>query len=99
VMCLTGHHHISKVQTVNGLHYIASPAAVQYPHAFRTITIDGNEASLEFHQVRDQRIIELGKHNLLTSKNAEEYAGGSAEDILEYCHGSELDNNVILKLR
>ena len=97
--CLTGHHHISKIQTVNGLHYIASPATVQYPHAFRTITIDGSEARLEFHQVRDQRIIELGKHNLLTSKNAEEYAGGKADDILAYCHGGELDNNVILKLR
>ena len=98
-MCLTGHHHISKIQTVNGLHYIASPAAVQYPHAFRTITINDNEARLEFHQVRDQRIIELGKHNLLTSKNAEEYAGGKADDILAYCHGGELDNNVTLKLR
>ena len=98
-MCLTGHHHISKVQTVNGLHYIASPAAVQYPHAFRTITIDGDEARLQFHQVRDQRIIELGRHNLLTSKNAEEYAGGRAEDILAYCHGSDNDNDVVLRLR
>jgi hypothetical protein len=34
----------------------------------------------------------------LTSKNAEEYAGGKADDILAYCHGSELDNNVTLKL-
>ncbi len=97
--CLTGHHHISKIQTVNGLHYIASRATVQYPHAFRTITIDGSEARLEFHQVRDQRIIELGRHNLLTSKNAEEYAGGKADDILAYCHGGESDNNVILELR
>jgi hypothetical protein len=98
-MCLTGHHHISKIQTVNGLHYIASPATVQYPHAFRTITINDNEASLEFHQVRDQRIIELGKQNLLTSKNAEEYAGGKADDILAYCHGGEGDNDVVLRLR
>ncbi len=98
-MCLTGHHHISKIQTVNGLHYITSPAAVQYPHAFRTITINRNEVRLQFHQVRDQRIVELGKKFLLTSKNAEEYAGGKAEDILTYCHGSELDNNVTLRLR
>ncbi len=97
--CLMGHHHVSKIQTVNGLHYIASPATVQYPHAFRTITISGHEASLQFHQIRDKRTVELGKSNLLTSKNAEEYAGGKAEDILAYCHGSELDNNVTLKLR
>ena len=98
-MCLTGHHHISKIQTVNGLHYIESPATVQYPHAFRTITINDNEARLQFHQVRDQRIIELGKKFLLTSKNAEEYAGGKADDILAYCHGGKHDNNVTLKLR
>jgi len=97
--CLMGHHHVSKIQKVNGLHYIASPAAVQYPHAFRTITIGSNEARLQFHQIRDQRIIELGKNNLLTSKNAEEYAGGSAGDILAYCHGGEGDNDVVLKLR
>jgi 3',5'-cyclic AMP phosphodiesterase CpdA len=97
--CLMGHHHISKVQTVNGLHYIASPAAVQYPHAFRTITINRDEARLQFHQVRDQRIVELGKQNLLTSKNAEEYAGGKADDILAYCRGGESDNNVTLELR
>ena len=69
------------------------------PHAFRTITINDNEARLEFHQIRDQRIIELGKQNLLTSKNAEEYAGGKADDILAYCHGGEGDNDVVLKLR
>jgi Icc protein len=97
--CLMGHHHVSKIQTVNGLHYIASPAAVQYPHAFRTITINDYEARLQFHQIRDQKIIELGKHNLLTSKNAEEYAGGSAGDILAYCYGGDLDNNVTLKHR
>ena len=97
--CLMGHHHVSKIQTVNGLHYIASPAAVQYPHAFRTISINDNEARLQFHQVRDQKIIELGRRNLLTSKNAEEYAGGSAGDILAYCHGGESDNDVVLKLR
>ncbi len=97
--CLMGHHHVSKIQTVNGLHYIASPSTVQYPHAFRTITITDNEARLQFHQVSDKRIVELGKRNLLTSKNAEEYAGGKAEDILAYCQGSELDNNVTLKLR
>ena len=97
--CLMGHHHVSKVQTVNGLHYIASPATVQYPHAFRTITINDNEARLEFHQVRAQGIIELGQHKLLMSKNAEEYAGGSAGDILAYCHGGKGDNDVVLRLR
>ena len=97
--CLMGHHHVSKVQTVNGLHFIASPAGVQYPNAFRTISINDNEARLQFHQVRDQRIIELGKHNLLTSKNAEEYAGGKPEDILAYCHGGTSDNDVVLRLR
>jgi len=97
--CLMGHHHVSKIQTINGLHYIASPATVQYPHAFRTITIVDNAARLEFHQIRDQGIIELGKQNLSTSKNAEEYAGGSAGDILAYCHGSAGDNNVVLKFR
>ncbi|MHC4321763.1 MAG: metallophosphoesterase family protein [Planctomycetota bacterium] len=97
--CLMGHHHVSKIQIHNGLHYIASPATVQYPHAFRTITIIDNVARLEFHQVRDQRIIGLGSKNLLTSKNAEEYAGGSTGDILAYCHGGEDDNDVTLKLR
>jgi len=97
--CLMGHHHVSKVQTINGLHYIASPATVQYPHAFRTISINDNVARLEFHQISDQGIIELGKQNLSTSKNAEEYAGGSAGDILAYCHGSAGDNDVVLKLR
>ncbi|MCP4000412.1 MAG: hypothetical protein GY727_05845 [Gammaproteobacteria bacterium] len=94
-----GHHHVSKVQSINGLHYIASPATVQYPHAFRTITIVDDAARLEFHQIRDQKIIELGKQNLSTSKNAEEYAGGSAGDILAYCHGDAGDNDVVLKLR
>lgn len=98
-VCLTGHHHVSRVQTRNGLHYIASPATVQYPHAFRTITISDNEARLQFHQIRDRKIIEMGKQYLLTSKNAEEYAGEKPNDILAYCHGSELDNNVTLKLR
>jgi Icc protein len=40
VAVLTGHYHTAKLQTRNGIVHVHSPALVEYPNAFRVLSID-----------------------------------------------------------
>jgi len=97
-MILSGHHHATHVQIHKGLPYIATPATVQFPHAFRIISVDGNRAGLEFRQIHDNDIIKSGKANLIEAKS-EEYGENGDTTIADYCMGSDEHRNAVLSLR
>lgn len=97
-LVLTGHHHVTKIDIINGLPYIASPATVQYPHAFRIFHAEGNKVELKFHQIRSREIISLGKE-LLIKEKAQEYGPGGFEDVAAYCLGRPEDREIVLTVR
>ncbi len=97
-LILSGHHHVSQVQVRNGLPYIATPATVQYPHAFRIISVDGSRANLEFRQIRDRSIISSGRANLIKAKS-DEYGKNGDGNVADYCLGKDKDRNAYLSLR
>ena len=55
-LVLSGHHHVTKVTPAGDLPYVASPATVQFPCAFRTVEVRAGRARLTFHQVRDKKL-------------------------------------------
>ena len=40
VLVFQGHYHIPKTEKLNNVLYISSPSLIQYPNAFRIISID-----------------------------------------------------------
>ncbi|MFQ5956681.1 MAG: metallophosphoesterase family protein [Candidatus Brocadiales bacterium] len=97
-LVLSGHHHVTKIDVINKLPYISSPATVQYPHAFRTFYVNGNTAKLQFHQIRSREIISLGRE-LLIKEKAQEYGPGGFEDVAAYCMGRPEDQDTVLTVR
>ncbi|MEW6360270.1 MAG: metallophosphoesterase [Planctomycetota bacterium] len=97
-LVLSGHHHVAKVQVRNGLPYIASPATVQYPHAFRVVSVEGGEAKFDFRQIRSRDIIASGRQHLIEAK-ADEYGKGGADNVADYCLGAEGDRTPTLDMR
>lgn len=97
-LVLSGHHHVTKIDVIDGLPYVSSPATVQYPHAFRTFYVDSNKIGLKFHQIRNQEIISLGRE-LLIKEKAQEYGPGGFEDVASYCMGRPEDQDTILTVR
>lgn len=97
-LVLSGHHHVTKIDVVNGLPYISSPATVQYPHAFRTFYVNGNTVKLQFHQIGSPKIISLGRE-LLIKEKAQEYGPGGFEDVAAYCMGRPEDRETTLVVR
>ena len=98
-LVLSGHHHVAKVINVGGLPYVASPATVQYPCAFREISIRDGRAHLRFLQVRDKPLIERGRE-LLLGKKADEYGVGPGPSSVDaYCLGRADDQTTTLALR
>ena len=96
-LILSGHHHATNVQIRNGLPYIATPATVQYPHAFRIISVDSSNASLEFRQIRDSSIISSGRANLIKAKS-DEYGKSGDGNVADYCLGGDKDRNVQIRM-
>lgn len=97
-LVLSGHHHVTRIDVINELPYIASPATVQYPHAFRTFHVDGNTAKLHFHQIESPETISLGRE-LLIKEKAREYGPGGLGDVASYCMGRPEDRETTLAVR
>lgn len=86
------------MQIRNGLPYIATPATVQYPHAFRIISVDGSRANLEFRQIRNRGIISFGMANLIKAKS-EEYGKSGDGNVADYCLGGDEDRNAQIRMK
>jgi len=56
-MAISGHHHASKVETVNGITYVADPAIVTYPCAFRVLTVSREGIHLKNIGLDEKNII------------------------------------------
>jgi len=97
-LVLSGHHHVAKIQVRSGLPYIASPATVQYPHAFRVVSVDGGNAKLAFRQIRNSDIIASGRQHVIKAKS-HDYGGVGADNVADYCMGREKDRTVALRVR
>jgi len=97
-LVLSGHHHVAKIQVRNSLPYIASPATVQYPHAFRVVSVGGGNAKLDFRQIRSRDIIASGRQHLIKAKS-HDYGGAGADNVADYCMGGEKDRTVALRVK
>ncbi len=98
-LVFSGHHHVAKIQTIKGLPYIASPATVQYPHGFRVISVNNQKAQVDFHQLRDRKIVLKGREAISQSKKYDLFAKGNRALRIAYCLGKGTDRQTTIPLR
>jgi DNA repair exonuclease SbcCD nuclease subunit len=85
IAVLSGHYHTAKIRQIGHIAFISTPSLVEYPNAFRIITINKNNGKitikLEFKETNLKNIQQLSK--------SRSYSSGLAE-------GNENDKNAVL---
>lgn len=76
VAVLSGHYHAARIIHANNIIYACAPSLIQYPNAFRTITItnDNGKLSLCF-DFRETRLKKLQQKSLSRTNSPEKFAG------------------------
>ena len=63
-LVVSGHHHVSKVETVGRITYVSDPAVVTYPCAFRSFTVTRDGISLRNIGLDDKAMVNRAKELL-----------------------------------
>lgn len=98
-LVLSGHHHVTRVETVNAVTYAAGPATVTYPCAFRLFTVGPEGISIRSIGIDEQAIVNKAKELLLADPYARLYDPDKPENVLAYSIGlTEQDREATIQL-
>lgn len=98
-MVISGHHHASRVETVNGITYVADPAIVTYPCAFRVFTVSSGGIHLKNVGLDENSIVNKARELLLADPYARLYDPENPQNILGYSLGlTEQDRETTIAL-
>lgn len=96
-LVLSGHHHATRVETVNGITYAADPAIVTYPCAFRLVTVHKGGISLKTVGLEDRTNRERARELLLADPYARLYDAEQPANVLAFsCGMSENDRDAVI---
>jgi 3',5'-cyclic AMP phosphodiesterase CpdA len=87
-LVLSGHHHATRVETVNGITYAADPATVTYPCAFRIISVDPRGISIRSVGLNEGAAVSKAKELLIADPYARLYDPERPENVLSYSIGA-----------
>ncbi len=98
-MVISGHHHASRVETVNNITYVADPAIVTYPCAFRVFTVSTEGINLRNIGLDEKNIVARARDLLATDPYASLYDPANPQNILAYSLGlTEQDRETTITL-
>ncbi|MEK6743684.1 MAG: metallophosphoesterase [Nitrospirota bacterium] len=98
-MVISGHHHASRVETVNGITYVADPAIVTYPCAFRVFTVSSEGIHLRNVGLDEKNIVSKARELLLADPYARLYDPENPQNVLAYSLGlTEQDRETTIPL-
>jgi hypothetical protein len=98
-MVISGHHHASKVETVNGITYVTDPAIVTYPCAFRVFTVSRDGIHLRNIGLDEKNIVARARELLAADPYARLYDPANPQNILAYSLGlTEQDRETTIPL-
>jgi 3',5'-cyclic AMP phosphodiesterase CpdA len=98
-LVVSGHHHVSKVETVGKITYVSDPAIVTYPCAFRSFTVTRDGISLRNIGLDDTATVNHAKELLVSDPFAKMYDSLAPENAAVYTNGLTLrDREAEIKL-
>jgi 3',5'-cyclic AMP phosphodiesterase CpdA len=86
-MVISGHHHASRVETVNNITYVADPAIVTYPCAFRLFSVGPAGIHLKNIGLDEKTIIARARDLLVSDPYARLYDAADPGRVLAYSLG------------
>ena len=98
-LVLSGHHHASRVETVERITYVADPAIITYPCAFRVFTVSSEGIHLKNIGLEDKQVIARARELLLADPYARLYDPDQPQNVLAYSLGlTDRDREATLPL-
>lgn len=102
---ISGHHHLGKVQTVDGVHYLVNHSIVTYPNRYTLYELTPQRLKYRAVSISDTEVIALARKKLLDRRNLFRVPGLSPEDLtweektLRLIEGSPEDNQGTLSIQ
>jgi 3',5'-cyclic AMP phosphodiesterase CpdA len=98
-LVISGHHHVSKVETLNNVTYVADPAVVTYPCAFRHYTVSREGIHLKNIGLSERNMVNRARDLLAADPYARLYDPVNPQNILAYHTGlTEQDRQTTIPL-
>lgn len=86
-MVISGHHHVSQVEQVNGITYVSDPAIVTYPCAFRLFTVTPQGIHLRNVGLDDRSLVNQARDLLAADPYARMYDPDNPRSVIDYSSG------------
>jgi 3',5'-cyclic AMP phosphodiesterase CpdA len=98
-LVVSGHHHASQVTTSGRITYVADPAIVTYPCAFRFFTVSKEGIYLKNIGLEDKAIVDRARELLVSDPYARMYDPAAPQSVADYSVGlTEKDRETTIKL-
>jgi len=98
-LVVSGHHHVSKVETVGKITYVSDPAIVTYPCAFRSFTVTREGITLQNIGLDDTATVNRAKELLISDPFAKMYDPAAPENAAVFTNGlNARDREATIKL-
>jgi len=88
-LVISGHHHVCRVQTEGRITYVADPATVTYPCAFRLFSISREGIHLSLVRPDDRDAVERARQLLVSDPYAKIYDPADPAKAAEFSAGLE----------
>jgi 3',5'-cyclic AMP phosphodiesterase CpdA len=98
-LVVSGHHHVSKVETVRRITYVSDPAVVTYPCSFRVFTVTRDGIHLKNVSLDDKATVNRARELLESDPYARMYDHASPQNVSAYSMGlTEKDRETTIRL-
>jgi 3',5'-cyclic AMP phosphodiesterase CpdA len=98
-LVVSGHHHASQVTTAGRITYVADPAIVTYPCAFRFFTVTKAGIHLKNIGLEDRALVDRARELLVSDPYAKMYNPLAPQSVADYSVGlTEKDRETTIKL-
>ncbi len=98
-MVISGHHHVSKVETVGRITYVSDPAIVTYPCSFRSYSVSREGIHLKNIGLDDKAAVNRARDLLISDPYAKMYSPDSPHKTADYSVGlAESDRETTIRL-
>jgi 3',5'-cyclic AMP phosphodiesterase CpdA len=98
-LVVSGHHHASRIETVDRVTYVSDPAIVTYPCSFRAFSVTRDGIHLKNIGLDDEATVNRAKELLESDPYARMYDAASPQNASEFSRGlTEKDRETTIRL-
>ena len=98
-LVISGHHHVSKVETTGRITYVSDPAIVTYPCSFRSFSVSREGIHLKNIGLDDKASVNRAMELLVSDPYAKMYSPNAPQKVAAYSLGlTENDREFTIKL-